>query len=188
MLNCEQVTIEDNQFIGNTASLVGSEATSGSMSGGLCGDGLEGAIRVNNNTLAANGDDGIRLTNAGVGAEVFLINNLVVSQTTGVRVETGITARLRYTLFHGNGQNTAGPGTADSSQVVTGTPGFRDPILGNYRLQATSAARDAGDPAGVPPAPPVDADGQARPFGARVDIGAYEWRGSVQVLPIIARQ
>lgn len=178
VMNTDSFTITNNVLAGNT----------GPQSGGLCVDGLEGVIRVNNNTLAANGDDGIRLTNAGVGAEVFLINNLVVSQTTGVRVETGITARLRYTLFHGNGQNTAGPGTADSSQVVTGTPGFRDPILGDYRLQATSAARDAGDPAGVPPAPSVDADGQARPFGARVDIGAYEWRGSVQVLPIIARQ
>jgi nitrous oxidase accessory protein NosD len=178
VMNTESYTITNNVLAGNT----------GPQSGGLCVDGLDGVIRVNNNTLAANGDDGIRLTNAGVRAEVFLINNLVVSQTTGVRVDIGLIARLRYTLFHGNGQDTAGPGTVDSSQVVTGTPGFRNPGQADYRLRATSAARDAGDPAGIPPAPPVDADGYARPFGARVDVGAYEWHGSVRYLPIIGRQ
>ena len=40
---------------------------------------------------------------------------------------------------------------------------------------------------GIPPAPPVDIEGTPRPFGARVDIGAYEWHGPQTFMPLISR-
>ena len=45
-----------------------------------------------------------------------------------------------------------------------------------------------GDPAGVPPAPAVDIDGALRPYGPRVDVGAYEWQGQGALLPIIIKE
>jgi len=81
------------------------------------------------------------------------------------------------------------------SMVATNKPGelvFGVPAglaAGDYRLGAGSAAIDAGDQAGVPPAPPVDMDGDARPIAGRVDIGADEsyergaWRW---YLPLVA--
>ncbi len=43
---------------------------------------------------------------------------------------------------------------------------------GDYHLQSSSPAVDAGTSAG---APSTDFDGYARPYGSAVDIGAYEW-------------
>ncbi len=43
---------------------------------------------------------------------------------------------------------------------------------GDYHLQSSSPAVDAGTSAG---APKTDFDGYARPYGSAVDIGAYEW-------------
>ena len=41
---------------------------------------------------------------------------------------------------------------------------------------------------GIPPAPALDADDYARPYGPAVDIGAYEWHGRhVWFLPIIRK-
>jgi hypothetical protein len=61
---------------------------------------------------------------------------------------------------------------------VTGNPALVNAAAGDYHLSLASAARDAGDPAGVPPAPNHDADGMDRPQGPAVDLGAYEWFGS----------
>ena len=53
-------------------------------------------------------------------------------------------------------------------------PLFVNPATGDYHLGPGSPALDTGDPSGVPPAPPVDYDGQTRPLGNGVDIGADE--------------
>jgi hypothetical protein len=70
---------------------------------------------------------------------------------------------------------------------VYGAPAFADPAAGDCHLTIASPARDAGDPAGVPPAPDHDADGVARPQGPAVDIGAHEWKGWWQSLPLVMR-
>ena len=81
------------------------------------------------------------------------------------------------------------PARASSPQThpVIGDPAFVDPAADDYHLTIASAARDAGDPAGVPPAPSHDADNVPRPQGPRVDIGAYEWKGHWLHLPMVFR-
>jgi predicted outer membrane repeat protein len=68
------------------------------------------------------------------------------------------------------------------NQCAHSDPLFVDGPGGNYRLQATSPAVDAGDPDTDPmlfpdgTTDPVDLDGQARYWGDYIDIGAYEWQ------------
>ncbi len=145
-----------------------------------------GTVSIVNNTLYANaGESGVNLR--GWTTPITLTNNIVVSHTTGVAVEGGAVA-LRYTLYDANGVNSGGTGDIDESHSNTGTPAFVDSANHDFHLLPNSAAIDAGDPAGVPPAPALDIDEFPRPFGPRVDIGAYEWHGPQSFLPVISRQ
>ena len=136
-----------------------------------------------NNTIAGNGGSGLHVS----GSVVTLTNNIVVSHTVGLEVDAGATATVSYTLWHGNGADTGGDGVINEAHPVTGDPRFVKPAAGDFRLTIVSAARDAGDPAGVPPAPDHDADGVPRPQGSGVDIGAYEWKGHWLHLPLVSR-
>ena len=58
----------------------------------------------------------------------------------------------------------------------------------DYHILFASAACDVGDPAGISPAPPPDADDYPRPYSLRVDISAHECLGGRPwFLPIISR-
>jgi hypothetical protein len=140
---------------------------------------------VTNNTLAGNSDAAVVVETWTT--PVTFTNNIVVSHTVGISVTEGTTAMVRYTLWDGNGVDIAGPGTISETNPVTGTPAFASPADHDYYLTTGSAAIDAGDPAGVPPAPPVDLDGVARPVGVAVDLGAYEWQGDWWYLPLVAK-
>jgi hypothetical protein len=61
----------------------------------------------------------------------------------------------------------SGSPTFEAVNTLSGDPGLDE----NYRLEAGSAAIDAGVDAGVT----TDIDGQTRPYGADVDIGADEF-------------
>ncbi len=172
------VTLTNNVVAGNAAAEgagMALNATSG--------------VRLVNNTVAGNAGTGIMLGAQSDPAQAaLLVNNVIVSHTVGISVTQHATATVRYTLYHGNGTNIGGLGNFTHLHPVLGAPGFRDPAAHDYHLTPASAARDAGDPAGVPPAPAYDADGMARPQGPRVDIGAYEWRGHWLYLPLAFRQ
>jgi len=58
-------------------------------------------------------------------------------------------------------------------------PLFADGPGGDLQLTSDSPCIDAADPAGVPPAPPEDILGVARPQFGGVDMGAYEFTGPV---------
>jgi hypothetical protein len=113
---------------------------------------------------------------------VALTNTVLVSQTVGVTVTAGSTARLEATLWGsgdwGNGQDWGGAGS-----VITGTinrwgnPRFVDPAAGDYHIAAGSAALDTGVDAGIG----VDMDGQVRPVGTGVDLGADEFSAALEL-------
>jgi hypothetical protein len=198
-------TLEANSFFGNKDS---ADPVQLSLGGGACfarSDGFtftnnvvagntatEGSAlflgqtrrtAVTNNTLAGNsGNSGVFVGPLNDPPIVFT-NNIVVSHTEGIRVDEA-TLTVRYTLWHGNDTNIAGSGTITHTHPVTGTPAFADPAVDDYHITIGSAARDAGDPAGVPPAPPTDRDDVPRPQGLAVDLGAYEWRGYWLYLPL----
>jgi len=202
----ENTVVDSNIFLRNQANAQG--ASNGSSSGGAYADTFTSGSRFVNNVLVGNAADAggaifviasetnqiinnTLFNNAGGGvmvntaSPVELVNNIVVSHTVGVSVTNGAVAIVRYTLWNGNGVETAGDGVITHTNPVTGAPAFANPALDDYHLTVSSAAINVGDPAGAPPAPAVDADGVPRPQGLAVDIGAYEWRGYWQIFPVI---
>ena len=124
---------------------------------------------------------------------ISLVNNAIVSHTYGIEgvdlFGPSEPVVLDYTLLHDNTEY-IGPGAGEaitSTHSVMGNPHFLAPEAYDFHLMPNSAAIDAGDPAGVPPAPAFDIEGTPRPYGARVDIGAYEWRGQGAFLPVILK-
>jgi hypothetical protein len=152
-----------------------------------------GAIR--NNTLYDNGQFGIWLLNRWSTDLLSITNNSIVSHTVGVEGEDlfgpSEPVTLDYTLFFSNTQD-LGPAAGEAitgTHSVYGNPSFFAPDANDFHLLPLSAARNAGDPGGVPPAPPLDMEGTPRPYGPHVDIGAYEWHAPGQAfLSIIANQ
>ena len=61
-----------------------------------------------------------------------------------------------------------------NENLAVGEDSFVDPAAGDHHLAATSAAIDSGNAIA---AITWDRDGLARPQGAAIDIGAYEWCG-----------
>lgn len=149
---------------------------------------------INNNTFYGNGDYGLWLLSRWTTNALSLTNNGIVSHTFGVEGEDlygpAAPVTLSYTLFDNNLQD-IGPDADDSitsTHTIAGNPQFLNPMVYDFHLMPNSAAINAGDPAGVPPAPAVDIEGAPRPYGPRVDVGAYEWHGQGAFLPVIVKQ
>jgi photosystem II stability/assembly factor-like uncharacterized protein len=140
---------------------------------------------VVNNTLFNNaGDNGVYLQRWTT--PITLTNNIVVSHTVGLAIADdeaagGSAVGARYNLYNDNGADSAVDPASSLSETgkIAGSVLFVEPWQGDFRLQPQSAAINAGDPAGVPPAPAVDIEDTPRPFSPRVDVGAYEWHGPV---------
>jgi len=131
-----------------------------------------------NNTLVDN-----NFNNTGEGIYIIgksslsLANNIVVNHAYGLVAGSNSELSTRYTLFWGNDQDhdTVGSGVITSTAEITGSdPLFVNPAARDYHIMIDSPARNAGDPAGIPPAPLTDIDGDIRVCG-RPDIGADEY-------------
>ena len=133
------LTFTNNVVTGNSADLGGGLYLS------FAQDGV-----VTNNTLVGNSDAAIVVDQYNL-TPITITNNIVVSHTVGISVTQGATATVSYTLWHANGADIAGAGVVNQTHPVTGDPAFVDPAADDYHLTIASAARDAGDPAGVPP-------------------------------------
>jgi hypothetical protein len=117
-------------------------------------------IVVNNGSVG--GDGGIDVNGSGCGVHNLYANNLVYGNTGGNYIFDGCT-------------NTA-TGTQTGSNATTFVS-YTGTMTGNYHLASGSTAIDTGTTACAfgSCAPSVDLEGAARPHGAAVDIGAYEF-------------
>ena len=200
--------VAGNRIVGNVANSgggigMGNNATPNLLNNMLIGNSRDGLLMISsspmviNNTIVGSG-----LSSSGAGLNLrsspgctppycttgVYVNNIIVSYTVGIYGTGPITPMIDYNDVWGNS-------TADYTlpvDVVIGThnisqdPRFTNPAADAYQLQSISPCIDAGDPAGVPPAPPTDINGNRRPVGARVDIGAEEFAIEIY-LPLVVR-
>jgi len=106
------------------------------------------------------------------GAIALNVRNSVIvneSPTAPMDAVTGNSCRFDYDLIFP--QTTALAYGANNQLNVS--PGFVDPVGGDFHLRAASAAVDAADPAATEMA---DFDGTPRPQGTRSDMGAFEYK------------
>jgi len=146
--NCDGCLIYNNVAHGNTRN-------SGFLIGGDGSSSFTSNAKVYNNISANNGASGFHI------------------YRNGTQVVT-----MRNNIAHGN----AGVGLSLLASALPVNLGFLqvDPMLLapaalDFHLRAASPAIDSGDQGLVPP---DDIDGEPRPFGARVDIGADEFSGA----------
>ena len=135
-----------------------------------------GELLVANNTLVDN-DTGF-FADASSGASLLGVfaNNIVAgSSRKGVVIDALVepTFGNDHNLVSGNADDdfVPGPGTLLVDPLFVGT--------GDYHLQPTTPARDAGNNTHVPVDITTDLDGAARIVGTAVDIGAYERPDSI---------
>lgn len=123
------------------------------------------------NTLAEN-------SRAGSGEGVYvsqyatasLTNNIIVSHSYGIYCSTDSSrATADYTLFYGNRVADTG-GVVISRGVITGAAHFVAPTDEDFHIGPASAALDSGTSTHVV----SDIDGDVRPTGKQVDVGADE--------------
>lgn len=132
-----------------------------------------GTHRLDFNTITNNGASTTVAVNTGVNCStigtplVFNSNIIYGNSVTGGGEQIGGSAMCSATY------SDVGPGAAASGTNINADPMFVDPARGNFHLMATSPAKDAADPNATLN---VDVDGDARPQGARRDIGADEVR------------
>jgi hypothetical protein len=142
---------------------------------------------VSNNTVFENGAGGIVLA-ANIGTNDYSIvnNNIVVHNFASGNYNDGYGIQERsgtgtHNQYHNNlvYQNARGGISLQNGLTATGTVtadpmfvGYTGTISGDYHLQSTSPAINAGTSQA---APAIDMAGGARPYSGNFDIGCYEW-------------
>jgi hypothetical protein len=175
-------TLTNNIIAGNHASTRGGALTFEADVGAPVTATLLHNTLMNNNGDSEAGKTAIYINHAGVTLD--MVNNILSGHSYGVYGHSDSTATLNRNLFYANTQGDTGGVNVVNSAPITGL----DPLLNaTYHLGTGSPAIDAGVPAGVN----VDMDGDPRPMGLRVDIGADEYPAPAPLslyLPVVLRK
>jgi uncharacterized repeat protein (TIGR01451 family) len=151
-------------------------------------------VRIVNNTLDGIPEvstAGIAIGNAGIGTSTHVVikNNILTRWNKAIqnRDSGNSFMEVGYNLFFENVEDIDDLASNAGSQIpgnragdLSTSPGYVDAASREYHLLAGSSAIDR---AAASSAPKVDFDGQARPFGAGVDIGADEASSDAPVAP-----
>jgi hypothetical protein len=183
MVNFSQATIVNNLVVGNVAG----------CGGGIYWSGSTGVTTFVNNTFADNdAPQGSAIAFSGADTRHQIFNNILIGKPGQPAVHcsnsTSTPSPVIKTSDVLSPQSLPFGGTcADQTGVngnISADPVFfrqsQGDVLGDYHLQQTSPAIDAGDNA-APQIPTLDLDGAARivdgnfDANARVDLGAYEY-------------
>jgi uncharacterized repeat protein (TIGR01451 family) len=137
-----------------------------------------GGNRLFHTTVVNNGSG--QSAEGGKGVQVFrgsvaLANTILAGHAVGLYVEGEDTAARLYGTLWDNDEDWAGDGLIEHTRDYTGSPGFKDTVVGDYHLGAESAALDRGVDAGVNT--DIDAHPRPLPVGGAVDLGADEFTG-----------
>lgn len=179
--------ITNSLFYGNDA---GSGGARGSVYVHVSADGTLGtpvgpaSFSVRNCTFDSNtatGGGAADVHQQGV-STTGVVENCIFSNITGnyLREQNGAgILNADYILAFNNTGGSTGDGLTVTN-LLTGDPNYQNPGAGNYNIDASSAAYDAGKViAGVT----EDIVGTSRPFGTAYDIGAYEYDPGVNSPP-----
>lgn len=133
-------------------------------------------LLVANNTLAGNDTGFFADAQPGASLGGVFANNIVVGNSRkGIVIDAQVAAGFgnEHNLVFGNASDdfVAGPGTLLLDPLFVGA--------GDYHLQPSTPARDAGNDLHVPADITNDLDGAQRIIGPAVDIGAYERPDSI---------
>jgi parallel beta-helix repeat protein len=114
---------------------------------------------VENNTIYGNQNVGIYLGDPWGGITNPVVRNNIVYNNGGSAI---VQDQIKGTLVMSN-------------NLIDTNPNFVNPGSGDFHLQSSSPAKDAGT---TLPEVPCDFDGNGRPAGSAYDIGAYEYGGT----------
>jgi hypothetical protein len=177
-----------------SASSPGTNAIESIIGGGETGPISVWAFNWVNITGNSTGSNGLLVvSNSGTDVDLAIANSIFNGSTNDISIWSNHTNSADADLdiwssnfddvdLHGVDVSVTSSAVANN-QVAE--PHFVNPAIGDVRPLATSPTVDAGDDTSVVGS--YDAAGSARVFGARVDIGAYEWSPTpvVPIVPII---
>jgi parallel beta-helix repeat protein len=140
-------------------------------------------------------DNGCGVQVSGNCNNCLVYNNTIYnnSKTFGISVISGSGVIVKNNIVYGSGTNNiedyTGTGTFSNNLctkigpgcALAGNPLFVNAGAHDFHLQSTSPAIDAGVTLS---AVPTDMSGMPRPYGARYDIGAYEYQVSTVPAPL----
>lgn len=147
----------------------------------LSGSTMPTSGQIAHNTIVENRfGDGVGVW-LGSYVDVILTNNIILNQMTGISNTDPLhsTALAQYTLFESNGSN-YGSGVI-SVNPVSGPAA----LMADYHLSASSHAINAATPLSWVTR---DVDGDPRPVGPAVDVGADEYVRARLFLPLVLRE